>query len=255
MFKKLKIKRGIIYSLLAVGMFTLIGFVESKEKETRVKNVVINIDHEGNNYFVEEEDVMDLMTRNGADLIVDKKYAQIDLKEIELRVKSFKFVQDAQVSKDHKGNVTVLVKQRRPIARIIQSNGSHAYIGADGTTLSTSEKYTSRVVVIDGDFTSKLLSEEYLTKEEEGKKYFDLLKKIDQDKFWKTMIAQLTISKNGEIQIYPQLGDQVIEIGKPDDLDLKLRNMALFYTKILPAKGWGSYKNVNLKYKDQIICE
>src|SRR5579871_6428867 len=105
MFKKLKIKKGVIYTLLAVGMFILIGFVANKDKETRVKNVVIYIDHEGDNYFVEEEDVVDLMTRNGADLIVDKKYSQIDLKEIELRVKSFKFVQDAQVSKDHKGNV------------------------------------------------------------------------------------------------------------------------------------------------------
>jgi cell division protein FtsQ len=254
MFKKLKIKKGILYTCLAVLLLVLIGFVEKKQGDKRVKKVIIQIDNSGNNYFVEEEDVMDLITRNGDDPIVDKKYQYLDLKEIEMRIKFFKFVSDAQVSRDHKGNLKVLVKQKRPIARIIYPNGVHAYIGSDGTTLSTSEKFTSRVIVVDGEYAPRLMSEDFL-KTEEGKKYFDLLKKIDEDKFWKAQLSQITVDRSGEIILYPQLGRQTIYMGKPEDVDMKFRNLGLFYKKIIPAKGWNTYQTVNVKFKNQLICE
>jgi cell division protein FtsQ len=254
MFKKLKIKKGIIYSCLGALLLVLIGFVENKQADKRVKTVVVSIDHEGNNYFVEEEDVLDLITLNGSDPIVDKKYQHLDLKEIEMRIKSFKFVSDAQVSRDHKGNLKVLVKQRRPIARVIYPNGVHAYIGSDGTTLSTSEKFTSRVIVIDGEYAPKLVSEDFL-KSEDGQHYFHLLKTIDENKFWKAQLSQITIDRSGEVIFYPQLGRQTIYFGKPDNMEEKFNNLGLFYTKIIPSKGWNTYQTVNLKFKNQLICE
>jgi cell division protein FtsQ len=254
MFKKLQIKSWVIYSCLGAVLLMLIGFVANKQGEKRVKNVSIEIDHSGNNYFVEENDVIDLMTLNGSDPIVDKKYRYLNLKEVEMRIKFFKFVSDAQVSKDHKGNVKVLVKQKRPIARVIYPNGVHAYIGSDGTTLSTSEKFTSRVVIVDGEYASQLMSEDFL-KTEEGHGYFDLLKLVDEDKFWKAQLAQISIDRSGEVVLYPQLGRQTIYLGKPEDLEVKFRNLGLFYTKIVPVKGWNAYKTVNLKYKNQLICE
>ncbi len=254
MFKKLKIKKGIIYASLGALLFVLIGFVENKQAGKRVRNVVVQIDHEGNNYFVEEEDVLDLITSNGSDPIVDKKYQHLHLKEIEMRIKSFKFVSDAQVSRDHKGNLKVLVKQRRPIARILYPNGVHAYIGSDGTTLSTSEKFTSRVIIVDGEFSPKLMSEDFL-KTEEGQLYFNLLKTIDENKFWKAQLAQISIDRSGEVILYPQLGRQTIYFGKPENLETKLKNLGLFYSKIVPSKGWNTYQTVNVKFKNQLICE
>lgn len=254
MFKKLKIKKGILYTGLAGLLLILIGFVENKQADKRVKAVQVQIDHEGNNYFVEENDVLDLITSNGGDPIVDKKYQHLDLKEIEMRIKSFKFVSDAQVSRDHKGNLKVLVKQRRPIARVIYPNGVHAYIGSDGTTLSTSEKFTSRVIIIDGEYAPKLLSEDFL-QSEDGQSYFNLLKTIDENKFWKAQLAQINIDRSGEVTLYPQLGRQTIYFGKPDEQETKFKKLGLFYSKIIPAKGWNTYQTVNLKYKNQLICE
>ena len=31
--------------------------------------------------------------------------------------------------------------------------------------------------------------------------------------------------------------------------------MYLFYKVILPTKGWNYYESVNLKYKNQIVCD
>ena len=254
MIKKLKIKKPVLYTLIAGVLLVLIGFVENQQGQKRVKNVVISIDHSGNNYFVEEEHVMDLITKNGEDPIVDKKYAHLNLKEVEMRIKFFKFVADAQVSKDYKGNLNISVKQKKPIARVIYPNGVHAYIGSDGTTLSTSQNYTSRVIIVDGEFAPKLMSEDFLSAAE-GKPYFDLLTLIDQDRFWKAQLAHISIDRQGEVVLYPQIGKQTIYLGKPENLEIKFSNLNLFYSKIIPAKGWNTYRSVNLKFKNQLICE
>lgn len=251
---KVKLPKGLKVAASVIILLMLISFVERKQSDKRVRKIVFDIDHEGDNYFVEEEDVMALMTGDGSNLIVDKKYEHLDLKQMEKKIKSFKFVSDAQVSKDHKGNLKVFVKQRRPIARLISAGNAHVYVGSDGTTLSTSEKFTSRVVIVDGGFCSRLASEAFLASEE-GKPYLEFLKYLDQNKFWKVQIAQISTNAKGELTLYPQLGRQFIQFGKPENLEEKFGRLAIFYKKIIPAKGWNTYERVDLRFKDQIICE
>jgi cell division protein FtsQ len=253
-FKKIRPKRSLLAAVMCMLVFTLISFVEKKQCGKVFKNIRITIDNEFDNYFVDEEEVVRILTANSRESIINKKYEDINLKLLEERIKSHKFVEDAQVFKDHKGNLMVDIKQCRPIARVIQPDGPHAYIGIRGNTLTTSEKFTARVVVVEGKFTSTLLQPAFLLSKE-GKPYLDFLIRIDQDKFWKAQIAQVSIDPYGEITMYPQVGDEVIFLGKPEDLEMKFERLKIFYKKILPQKGWNRYDLVNLKYKDQIICE
>jgi cell division protein FtsQ len=57
------------------------------------------------------------------------------------------------------------------------------------------------------------------------------------------------------VKLYPQIGQEVFELGKPEELPVKLKKMKIYYKTILPLKGFNRYKTVNLKFKDQIICE
>ena len=253
-FQNIKIKRGLLTAIMLVGVFALISFVEKKQCGKVFKDIRISIDNEYDNYFIDEEEVVRILTANNRDLILQKKYEDINLKVLEQRIKSHKFVEDAQVFKDHKGNLMVEIKQCRPIARVIQPDGPHAYIGAGGNTLTTSEKFTARVVIVDGKFTNTLLQPNFL-KSIQGKPYLDFFLQVDQDKFWKAQIAQVSIDGYGDITMYPQVGDEVIFVGKPEDLETKFERLKIFYKRILPQKGWNKYDLINLKYKDQIICE
>lgn len=252
--KRFRIKSSFLVVLALASLFALIGFVEKKQTDKLVKNVVVNINTEYDNYFIDENDVMRLLTNNNEDFLINKKYEDISLKELEERIKSHKFVENAQVFKDHKGNVLVEIDQSRPIARLIEQDGPHFYISSRGKVLSTSEKFTSRVVLIDGAFIDRLRGVDFL-QTDEGKPYFELLKLIDEDSFWKAQIAQLTINKIGEIEIQPQVGKELIKFGLPEDIESKFKRLKVFYKKILPVKGWNKYTSVNIKYKDQIICE
>ena len=252
--KKFKIRKSVTIAILFVGMISLISFVEKKQEGKVYKDIKVAVDNEFENYFIDEEEIIRLITLNNSENIIGRKYEDINLKLLEQRIKSHKFVESAQVYKDLQGNLLAEIKQCRPIARIIQTDGPDAYIGNKGSTLNTSEKYTARVVILNGPFASIIVKPNYLFSKE-GKRYLEFLKLIDNDNFLKAQIAQIFIERNGEIKLFPQVGDEIIEIGLPDDLNDKFFRLKIFYKKIIPQKGWNTYDLVNLKYKDQIICE
>ena len=243
------------FAFIGCSMFFLIGFVENKHASRRVLRTSVKINFEDDNYFVDETDILRTLTMNNADQIVGKKYRDIDLKNLELRLESIKFVEDAQISADHKGTLMVEINQSKPIARIVNQNSPHAYIGSNATALSTSDKFTSRVLIIDGPFATKLMKENYLLTDSIGSKYFALIQFIDQNEYWKKMITQITLLHNGDVVMQPQIGDYTILFGKPEDMEIKFKKIDMFFHEILPTKGWDAYKSVNVAFKNQIVCE
>jgi cell division protein FtsQ len=254
MFKGFFIKRNLIIIGFAIGLFSLIGFVENKSSAKLVNNVLVSIHDKYGNHFIDESDVKKLISLNNTDSIEGKEYREVKLKMLEKRIEVHKFVEDAQVYRDHKGNLMVEVQQRRPIGRIIQSSGPHAYIGSKGNILPISEKFTSRVLIIDGDNARMLFDSTYMGSIH-GIAFLTMLNIIDTDPFLKAQIAQITLKPNGDLQLRPQVGNEVIEFGKPDDVEIKFEKIKIFYKKILQVKGFNKYSIVNLKFKDQIICE
>ncbi len=249
-----RLKRKVKVFLTFVILFGLIGFVEKKQVSKVCTKVNISIENYYDSYFINEEDVMNLITKGGSEKLIGANFKNIDLKNLEKRIKTNKFIQYCQVSRDQEGELSVQIKQCRPIARIVHRDAPDAYISETGTILPLSERFTARVVLIEGENTYKWLEKDLLETEDE-KAFFDLLKYIDTHKFWKAQIAQVFIDNQGMITLYPQVGKQVIEFGTATDIESKFMKLKIFYKKILPVKGWNRYSKISLAYQDQIICE
>lgn len=248
------IKRELKITAILAVVFALISFSERKQNSVTVKDIVIKIENIEGNQFIDEEDIIDLMQLDQENL----KGASLDklnLKQIEKRIRMNRFIDDAQLYSDLKGNLVVRATLRRPVARLIRNDGPDGYIAEDGTVMPVSDKFTTRVVLISGSYIRGLLQLENLNKTEETKNLMTMLDMIREDKFWHAQIAQLDIDNKGNINILPQIGGQVIEFGVADDLEAKFRKMKIFYKEILPQRGWNTYKRVNLEYEGQIIAE
>lgn len=241
---------GAVSVVAVLLVFLLSGRLNGKS----CNRIQVEVEQPYDTYFVSEEDVIRLMTANGTEKIVGVEYERLSLKKLENRIKSHKFVHSAVAYRDFQGNLFVRVGQKRPIARIVRSAAPDAYISEDGEILPVSERFTARVMLIGGAYADRLVKES-LTASPEGQQLLKLLRYIDADPTWKAQIAQLDIDKNGFIRFYPQLTKQVVEFGKPDQLEAKFAKLKLFYQRILPSRGWNSYERVNLMYKDQIVCE
>lgn len=248
------IKREIKITAILAVVFFLIAFSEKKQGSVVVKDIVIKVENIEGNQFIDEADIVDLMQLDEENL----KGASLDklnLKQVEMRIKKNRFVKDAQLYSDLKGNLVVKAKLRRPVARLIRNDGPDGYIAEDGTVMPVSDKFTTRVVLISGSYIRGLLQLENLNKTEETKKLMEMLDIIREDKFWHAQVAQLDIDSKGRINILPQVGGQVIEFGVADNLEAKFKKMKIFYKEILPQRGWNTYKRVNLEYEGQIIAE
>ncbi len=240
--------------LASAAILGSVGLVALKEEEKSFRDIVINIDNQYDNYFINENDVMHLLTEGGTEKILGAGYESLSLKKLENRLKTHKFVNGTEVYKDFKGNLFVNITQNRPLARIVRQYSAHAYIGTEGQILPVSERFTARVPLISGPYTDKLVKQD-LTETEDGRAIYELLRFIESDPFWKAQIAQLDIDAKGNITMYPQVTKQIIEFGKAGQIEQKFKKLKIFYTKILPGQGWNNYRKVNVKYQDQIICE
>lgn len=253
-YKNTKILKVVKVAVLPLVFLLAIGFVGKQQNGKIITKVDIDIDNHYDSYFIDENDIMNMISENGNKKLIGTAFNQVNLKEIEANVSQHKFVQNAEVFKDLQGTLVVNVEQSIPIARVIQVDGPDAYISDRGHVLPVSEKFTARVMVIGGDYTPELVKKD-LPLDSASFKIFDLLQYIEKDKFWKTQIAQLDIDKTGDITLYPQVGKQIIEFGKAEDIQEKFNKLDIFYKQILPQKGWNAYERVNLKFKNQIVCE
>ncbi|MET3541820.1 cell division protein FtsQ [Pontibacter aydingkolensis] len=213
----------------------------------------INIDNEYNNYFIGDKEVRGLLTREGERKLEGLPNRNIDLKNLEKRIKANKFVKDAEVYRGLDGNVHVNVKQNRPIARIIRPD-QDVYIDVEGNILPLSDRYTARVIPITKSALKQSLDNEFF-QDSTGQGYLSLLQFIENDQFWKAQIAQMHIDGRGKVSFLPQVGEHTIEFGKPTEVEPKFRKLMIFYKEVLPVVGWDKYKRVNVEYEDQIICE
>ncbi len=245
-------------SVLALDVVLSIGFTEKKLSEKECVSIDVKIRtslHERNpgpllDEFLTVEDVLSIVTQNGREELVGGKLTHIDSREMELRLKSNKFVKAAEVLKDLKGNLLIKVSQEQPVARIVEPTRSY-YVAATGKILPLSKRHSARVLIVYGEGLDSLLAPDL--RKEEG--VMELINFIHDDGLRSAQFHSIEILKDQEVMLYTQVSDVVVEFGRCEQHVEKFEKIDLFYDQILPRKGWSYYDTVNVDYKDQIICK
>jgi cell division protein FtsQ len=251
---KINVRRELKFVAVLVVVFGLIAFTERMRGDTTVRDIQIRIENIQDNHFLEEQDVLDLMQLDHQNL-VGASLKKMNFKDIEKRIKSDPYISDAQLYSDLRGNLTVKVELRRPIARMVRNDGPDGYIAEDGTIMPVSDRFTSRVVLLSGQFVKQLLRQQNMKESEEGKQLMTMLSVINEDEFWRAQITELDVDGNSRVSLVPQVGDEKIEFGKPEDFEIKFKKLRIFYKEILPRVGWNKYERVNLEFAGQIVAE
>ena len=241
-----------VFSII-LAVIVCIGFSENRTSSKLYQDIKISLESSSESYFINREDILNILNNNGQELIVGAHISSVDIKTLENRINDHAYISSAQVYKDLQGNLIVNATQAQPVARILSGEGDR-YLDSKGNFMPFSHRYTPRVILISGNY-SQLLDDQNIKNTEYGASIFDLLSFIRNDTFWKAQIAQVDIDKNGEIKFYPQVTKQTVEFGLAENVESKFQKLKIFYKEILPQKGWNSYAKVSVKYQNQIICE
>lgn len=251
---KFNLKRELKFGAALLVVLAIIAFTERQNTEVGIRDISVKITNTANNHFLDENDIMGLMNLNIQNLR-GVQASEVNLKAIEKKIKKDPFINVAELYTDLKGNLVAQVELRRPVARIVRNDGPDGYIAEDGTVMPVSEKFTARVMLISGPYVKQLLRQNNISRSEEGMKLLNLIRVLREDEFWNAQIAQMDINAKGKITMLPQIGDERIEFGTPDNEEVKLKKLKIFYKEVLPRTGWNKYKRVNLEFEGQIVAE
>jgi cell division protein FtsQ len=250
-FRMLKIKK---YLFIAAGLLVvvlIIAFSTDTFSSRICRSVEIDIKNGNEQFFVNQDNILSLATNQGTDVLKGKYFESINLRQIEKRILRNRQIKTCHVYKDLQGHLNIDVEQYLPIARIMKPNGEQMYVDKDGTFFPLSSNYSSRVIILSGNY----FSERNAIKGEKNKKLMEFINQVNEDDFWKAQFTQFDIDFDQDISIVPLLGKHLIEFGKPEEIDKKLNKLMIFYKQILPVKGWDAFNRVSVKFANQIVCE
>jgi cell division protein FtsQ len=200
--------------------------------------------------FLDSTEVFRLLTDNNKENILGVSFNKISVKTLEARVKANLFVDKCEIARNLKGDLFVEITPTFPIARFLRKDKPDFYTDSTGKIMPTTPKYTARVMIITRNDTKQL--PDFNTKD---KNLLEIIKTIHNNKFLKAQIAQIEILEDGNLIIYPQIGNFIFEFGTTFRWENKIKRFITFYTEILPRKGWKAYKKIKLQYEKQIVCE
>ena len=209
------------------------------------------------NRFVSKADVKKFLDKEYGEY-VGMPLDSIDLAKVEKIIDGRSAVNKSEAYTTRDGMLNVKVTQRTPVVRFQKSDGGF-YADAEGFLFPLQNSYSSRVQVVDGDLPLKANSGSKGELSDEKEKEWlnnilEVIKFMEGSKVWKDKIVQISVREDGDLILIPREGRERFLFGQPVDVEEKFSKMEKYYTHILPAKGEGHYRTVDLKYKGQIVC-
>ena len=247
MFRKLLKIAGFV-SLIIFFIGTL-AFTSHESKDVMCRNLEISFDDD--ELIRVDKDELKRLVFAADSKILSEELKQINSEIIEEEVEKHLAVKNAEVykiivkdSSAYKGILVVKVKHREPIVRVMSNTGSY-YLDETGNKIPISSNYTANVLVATGFFT-----EEYAINE-----LLPFVIHVEKSEFWEAQIEQIHVEENGNVLLTPLVGEHIIVLGKLKDYPKKLEKMKAFYEQVLAKDNWNKYKEVSLKYNNQVIAK
>ena len=266
--KKLNAKKILTLVLWIIGLSGLVAslaFATNNEKNVLSENLSVSISNTNDNQFLDEEDIK-LFFKERSDTILHAAIKNINVTKLEKALNAHPAIENADISVDVNGDVNVDVKQRTPVVRILNLDGESYYIDTQSKLMPLSENYTARVLIATGNIFEPY-AQRYTTTVNIIAKHpiyskvsvlddiFAVTQYINKDSVLASLIQQINITKDKEIELFPSIGNHKIIFGDAQNIEEKFNKLKLFYTEGLnKTDGWNKYSIINIKYKNQVVC-
>ena len=203
-------KNILIYSLGSLILISLISFRALRLSERKVSGIDIEIMNNQDFYLIDQFEIQALLDKEQS-VVLGTNFDQVDIKLLERQVEENPFVAEIDIFMSVTGVLGAKVSQAQPIGRLMSSRGPDQYIDVTGKLLPMNTDYTARVPLI--SFAEYPQWESNLGENDLGKQLMEFLIFINKDELWKAQIAQLVVSEENELTLWPQMTKQLILFG------------------------------------------
>lgn len=241
--------RNIIIVICTILVTACISWAYVEGKASRSPLICNGID-----ITIADSTINSFISRHDVKQLLDKEYGQyngsaledIDLFRIEEILEDRSAINNAEAYVTKDGILNITVTQRRPVVRFQGAKWGY-YADVEGRAFPLQSSYASYVPVVDGNIPSMTDSIRII-------KITSLVNNLENDDLWKEKFVQIHIDDKDNIILIPREGKEKFMIGQPNNIEEKMIKMEKYYTHIVPAKGSGQYRIVDLRYDGQIVC-
>jgi cell division protein FtsQ len=191
--------------------------------------------------FITQETVNNLLIENKNDVKTIRKLT-INLNKLEKSINKNPMIEKSEVYVSIDGVLKTVVKQKTPIARVFDNEGSF-YFDYQGNKMPLSDNFTARVPIVSGEINKENKDE-----------FQKLLKFVYDDEFLKKNIIGIQIYANRSLRMLNRDYGFVIDFGKTTNYESKFNNYKAFFQKADADKSLKKYKNINLIYSHQVVA-
>lgn len=236
-----KILKYIIAAAIACYLIFALVIVPSRKDNDKCREVAIKI---SNNRLgtITNDDIVAMLQEEGL-CPQDKVMDSINCHDIENFINGMTIVKECQVYKTNEKRVKIDVICREPVLKVYDNSGNTYYVDIDGEKICDVNK-PLLLPVASGEIDDSMIKKELL----------DIVSAIADDPFWLAQIEQIYFNEKKEAIITPRMGSHVIELGNIKNIEEKLENIKVFYTKGLNIVGWDKYSKLNIKISNKVIC-
>lgn len=239
-------------------LFGISLYVINSDKDGKtIESIEVNIIDGDSLRFVTEQIVMDLLK---SDRVKDWCTLQqsIKLDSLEMVIGSLPFVDSVEVYSILDKIISVNIKQSKIMFRIISDNGESFYIDDKLNLTDIVDYFTlnTHIVTCSSNFLHLI--------QKKGEKDCIYLKNllnfveiVEDDDFWNSMIVQIIVNQDHEIELVPRVGTHSVVLcglDKVDQYNHYLGKLFTTYQGIAESKNWGKYKRIDTRYRDIVVA-
>ncbi|HRN37212.1 MAG: hypothetical protein M9900_09530 [Flavobacteriales bacterium] len=246
----------------ACAVIAVLGFVEQRGNNVPVREVRVNLAPAGDVHFIDAE-ALKLQVATGTGPVIGTPVNKLDETAIEQHLRAIPCVAEADVYHTMDGVLHVNARQREPIVRVVNADGTGFYIDKEGWTMPLDPNYTARVMVVTGMLQEPFgmqapvnvtSGNDSLAMHSHCAAIHALATTLRKNPFWSALFGQAVVDAQGEFTLVPNVGMMQVRVGDGSHLAQRLDKLKLFYQQGLPQADWRRYSTVDLRFDDQVVA-
>lgn len=250
-----KILSILVWVVTAAALIALFVYAREDYLTSPVKDIKINIEREGDSGFIKERFLMADINK----LCGTANIGTINLLTVQRHLNAIPWVERNTSYIDLDRALCINLKEYTPVLRVFGTGGKSVYLTEDGVCIPTNPLYTPYVLVANGSFTFRHDSTAYalcdsLVEDQALIETLHLFKAIERNTFMKSCIGQVYRDPKGLFDIVVKDIDARVIVGDTCQIDDKLHRAEIFIKQKAGSAEIKEMKNINLNYKNQVVC-
>ena len=247
-----RIAKTAFVAVLLLGYLTSAIIEKSKARIQKVEfEMLLN---EGEHAMMTETELREEVNSFMGRRLEGMQIKEFPIRELEDFLQDNPYLSEVECFVNSEEELRIRLKQRVPVVRVMSNSERSYYLDRQAERIPVSEHYTARVVVASGKIPAEgTVPQDMEAERNIREELVTLGEELREDPFLNVLIEQIHVDEQYDMILIPKIGEEIIILGDLSDLEIKLEKLRVFYREALTYEGWGKYKSLNLKFKDQVV--